>query len=83
MRAVTRVSAEFWPASVVVPEMSNGATDGLFLRNAGVPVYGVSGLFMPPEDDHSHGLDERVSVKALFDAREFWDRLVRALAAAR
>lgn len=81
MRAVTRLSAELWPDSLVVPEMSNGATDGLFLRNAGVPVYGVAGLFMPPEDDHSHGLDERVAVKALFDARELWDRLVRSLTA--
>ena len=81
MRAVARVSVELWPNSVVTPEMSNGATDGLYLRNAGVPVYGVAGLVMAPEDDHSHGLDERVAVQALFDARTFWDRLVRALTA--
>ncbi len=83
MRVVERLSAEFWPGSVVVPEMSNGATDGLYLRNAGVPVYGVSALQLQPEDDFAHGLDERVPVASLYRARAFWDRLVRSLTAAR
>src|SRR5690606_35992286 len=39
---ITRVAAEFWPGVPVIPEMSTGATDGLFVRNAGIPVYGVS-----------------------------------------
>ncbi len=80
MRVVERVSAEMWPGSVVVPEMSSGATDGLYLRNAGVPVYGVAGLAMQPADDFSHGLNERLPVAALYQARVFWDRLVRSLA---
>jgi acetylornithine deacetylase/succinyl-diaminopimelate desuccinylase-like protein len=81
MRTIERLAAEQWPASVVVPEMSAGATDGLFLRNAGVPVYGVSALLMDPADDRSHGLDERVPVASLYAARLYWDRLVRALSA--
>lgn len=80
MRAVERISEEFWPDSVVVPEMSNGATDGLYLRNAGVPVYGVSALQNQPEDDFAHGLNERIPVASLYRARVFWDRLVRSLA---
>lgn len=83
MRVVERLSAEFWPGSVVVPEMSNGATDGLYLRNAGVPVYGVSALQLQPEDDFAHGLDERLPVASLYRARAFWDRLVRSLTASR
>jgi acetylornithine deacetylase/succinyl-diaminopimelate desuccinylase-like protein len=81
LRAVERLSAEFWPDSVVVPTMSNGATDGLYLRNAGVPVFGVAALELQPEDDFSHGLNERLPVRSLYRARGFWDRLVRALAA--
>jgi acetylornithine deacetylase/succinyl-diaminopimelate desuccinylase-like protein len=81
LRAVERLSAEFWPGSIVVPRMSNGATDGLYLRNAGVPVFGVSALELQPEDDFAHGRNERLPVRSLYRARVFWERLVRALAA--
>jgi acetylornithine deacetylase/succinyl-diaminopimelate desuccinylase-like protein len=79
MRVIEATAAEVWPRSVVVPDMSNGATDGLYLRNVGVPVYGVAGILMNPEDDRSHGLDEKVPVKSLYESRRFWDRLVKAL----
>ena len=81
MRVVERLSAEFWPGSAVVPGMSTGATDGLYLRNAGVPVYGVAALVLQDDEDFSHGLDERLPVASLYQAREFWDRLVRSLTA--
>lgn len=68
---------------VVVPGMSNGATDGLYLRNAGVPVYGVAASRMNESDDRSHGLNEGVPVPSLYQAREYRDRLVRALAVSR
>ena len=42
MRAIERLSAEFWPGIPVVPAMSAGATDGSYLRNAGIPTYGHS-----------------------------------------
>jgi acetylornithine deacetylase/succinyl-diaminopimelate desuccinylase-like protein len=83
MSAITRITGEFWKNAVVVPGMSTGATDGLYLRNAGVPVYGVSAILMDPAEERAHGLDERVPVKSLYDAREFWYRLVKALTAAR
>jgi acetylornithine deacetylase/succinyl-diaminopimelate desuccinylase-like protein len=79
MPAIERLADAFWRNSVVIPGMSNGATDGLFLRNIGVPVYGVSGILMDPEDDRSHGLDERVPVQALYRSREFWYRMVKEL----
>ena len=60
--------------------MSNGATDGLYLRNAGVPVYGVAALLMNEGDDRSHGLNEGVPVRSLYQARTYWDQLVRVLA---
>ena len=67
------------PHAIVVPGMSAGATDGLYLRNVGVPVYGLSALQMEAARDRSHGLDEAVPVKSLYRSREFWYQLVKDL----
>ena len=64
--------------------METGATDGLYLRNAGMAVYGVSGLFVDPnnpDDVRAHGLNERIGVKAYYDQLEFTYRLLKTLAA--
>jgi acetylornithine deacetylase/succinyl-diaminopimelate desuccinylase-like protein len=60
--------------------MAVGATDAVFLRAAGIPTYGVSGIFGDPEDVRAHGKDERVLVKSFFQAQEFHRRLMGALA---
>jgi len=80
MAPVERLAREMWPGAAVVPEMSMGATDGLYTRNAGIPTYGVSAIFDDPNDVRAHGRDERVGVKAYHDAAEFWYRLVKLLA---
>jgi acetylornithine deacetylase/succinyl-diaminopimelate desuccinylase-like protein len=77
--AVERVTEELWPGVPVVPTMATGATDGLFLRNAGIPTYGVSGLFEDIDDTRSHGRDERMGVKEFYDGQEFLYRLVKTL----
>jgi acetylornithine deacetylase/succinyl-diaminopimelate desuccinylase-like protein len=59
--------------------MSTGATDGLYLRNAGIPVYGVSGLFGDIDDVRMHGQNERISIQTYFEGQEFLYRLTRAL----
>ncbi len=69
-----------WPGTPVVTEMSTGATDGLFVRNAGIPVLGLSAIFEQPDDVRAHGLDERVGVAEFHDAVEFWYRLLKRLA---
>src|SRR5262245_41357581 len=79
MGAITKVAAEFWPGTPVVPVMSSGATDGSYLRNAGIPTYGNSGLAGDVDDFRAHGKDERVSVKAFFDGVEYLHRLVKTL----
>ncbi len=76
---IERVNNEMWPGVPLVPVMSTGATDGLYLRRSGVPVYGVSGLFDNVDDVRAHGRDERIGVKQFFDALEFMYRLVKAL----
>jgi acetylornithine deacetylase/succinyl-diaminopimelate desuccinylase-like protein len=80
MRTIQRVSDTLWPGTPVMPVMSTGATDGSRLRNAGIPVYGVSGLFVEQGEVRIHGRDERVAVKSFFDGAEFLYRLTRALA---
>jgi acetylornithine deacetylase/succinyl-diaminopimelate desuccinylase-like protein len=80
MGTIRRVSQSMWPGVPVVPAMGTGATDGSRLRNAGIPVYGVSGLFVEFGETRSHGRDERLGVEALRQGNEFLHRLVRALA---
>jgi len=80
MSAIEATSAEFWPGTPVVPIMSAGATDGAYLRNAGIPTYGNSGLAGDVDDVRAHGRDERVLVKSFFDGGEYLYRLVKRLA---
>jgi len=80
MQAITRVTEEMWPGVPVVPFMSTGATDGLYFRQAGMPIYGVSGLFGDMDDVRAHGRDERMGVREFFDGQEFLWWLVNALA---
>jgi len=77
---ITKLSAEFWPAAVVLPTMSTGATDGSYLRNAGIPTYGHSGLASDIGESRAHGRDERILVKSFFEGGEYLYRLVKALA---
>lgn len=77
--AIEGVTEEMWPGVPVIPTMSTGATDGLFLRNAGMPVYGVSGLFSDIDDNRAHGQNERILIKSYFEGQEFLYRLVTKL----
>jgi acetylornithine deacetylase/succinyl-diaminopimelate desuccinylase-like protein len=77
--AIEQTSAEFWPGTPVVPVMSAGATDGSYLRNAGIPTYGNSGLAGDVDDVRAHGKDERVAVKSFFEGGEYLYRLVKRL----
>jgi acetylornithine deacetylase/succinyl-diaminopimelate desuccinylase-like protein len=79
MQVITRVTEEMWPGAPVIPFMSTGATDGLYFRQAGIPIYGVSGLFGDMDDVRAHGRDERMGVKEFFDGQEFLWWVVNAL----
>jgi acetylornithine deacetylase/succinyl-diaminopimelate desuccinylase-like protein len=77
---ITKLSVEFWPGAVVLPTMSAGATDGSYLRNAGIPTYGHSGLASDIAESRAHGRDERIPVKSFFEGNEYLYRLVKAFA---
>jgi len=78
--AIEKLSPTFWPGIPVVPAMSSGATDGRFLRNAGIPTYGHSGLAADIFDFRAHGKDERVAIKSFDDGVEYLYELVKLLA---
>jgi acetylornithine deacetylase/succinyl-diaminopimelate desuccinylase-like protein len=79
MKAVEQITEAMWPGVTVTPNMTAGATDGTSLRAAGIPVYGVSGLFGDIDDVRAHGKDERVGVKEFYEGVEFMFRFIKAL----
>ena len=80
---VKAVADAMWPGVPLVPTMSAGATDSRFLNNAGIPTYGVSGMFNESESAGVHALNERLPVRSLYEGQEFLYRLVKALAGGR
>ena len=79
--AYTRAVHALHPAAPVLPEMSTGATDGMYFRAVGTPIYGVNGSWVViPEDIRAHGRDERLPVKALDDNVAHWVMMLRELA---
>ena len=57
-----------------------GATDGRYLRTAGIPTYGVQGFFFDRDDIRFHGRDERMGVKSFYEGQEFMYNVVKLLA---
>jgi acetylornithine deacetylase/succinyl-diaminopimelate desuccinylase-like protein len=80
MSVIERLSAEYWPGVPVAPKMETGATDGRFLRGAGIPTYGHSGFRADIDDIREHGKDERMSVASFYQGTEYLHRFVRLLA---
>jgi acetylornithine deacetylase/succinyl-diaminopimelate desuccinylase-like protein len=80
---VESVSAQMWPGVPVVPTLLPGATDGRFTINAGIPTYGMSGMFRDPDGSGVHGLNERIRVRSLYEGQEFLYRVVKLYAGGR
>ena len=80
LRAIEATTQEVFPGTPVVPTMSTGATDGAYFRAAGIPVYGVSGLFYSAPN--AHGMNEQIETEAVYQGLEFMFRLVRRLTSA-
>jgi acetylornithine deacetylase/succinyl-diaminopimelate desuccinylase-like protein len=80
VRALQTLSAKLYGGLPVVPVMDNGASDGKYLRIAGIPAYGVPGVFTDVDDDRAHGKDERIGVKDFYDGMDFYYEFIKALA---
>lgn len=75
-----KVAAKLWPGVPLVPSLSTGATDGRFLNAAGLPTYGLGGMFVDPDGGGVHGLNERIRVRSLYEGREFLYSVVKEYA---
>jgi acetylornithine deacetylase/succinyl-diaminopimelate desuccinylase-like protein len=80
MKPIEAMAAKIWPGVPVIPLLQPGATDGAFLAPAGIPTYGLEGIFTDPDEGHIHGLNERVRVKSLYDGRDFLYGVVKIYA---
>jgi acetylornithine deacetylase/succinyl-diaminopimelate desuccinylase-like protein len=80
MAAVNAVTTSLWPGVPTVPMMVMGGTDGSYLRPAGIPTYGVQGIFYGRDDIRFHGRDERVKIESFYQGQTFLYELVKRLA---
>jgi acetylornithine deacetylase/succinyl-diaminopimelate desuccinylase-like protein len=79
MGALEKTTSEMWPGIPVIPVMDAGASDGAISRAAGIPTYGVPGVFIDLNDDLSHGRDERLPVSSFYEGVDFYYRYIKAL----
>ena len=80
LAAVTASVHARHPGIPIIPIQESGATDGLYYRAAGIPTYGISEVFIRPQDQFAHGLDERIPVQSYYDGVDHWYRVVQSLA---
>lgn len=80
LKATESLTKQMFGDIPVIPTMSTGATDGYRLRNAGIPTYGVSGIFSAPGETNAHGRNEKLRVKSFYDGLAFLHELVKQVA---
>jgi acetylornithine deacetylase/succinyl-diaminopimelate desuccinylase-like protein len=81
MQPLQKVVAEFWPGLPVVPAMSAGASDDVFVNDAGLTSYAVTGIAIDRDDQRAHGQDERLEVQSFYTGNEFFYRFLKTLTA--
>jgi acetylornithine deacetylase/succinyl-diaminopimelate desuccinylase-like protein len=80
LEPIEKVAHELWPGVPVIPALEPGASDAQFLNPAGIPTYGITGIFIDPDGGNIHGLNERVRVQSVYEGRTFLYRLVKLYA---
>ncbi len=77
---VSEAVEQRYPTVQLLAYMESGGTDGMHFRRAGIPTWAVSGIFMNPDEMFAHGLNERVPIKAFYDALDHWSIIIHNLA---
>lgn len=80
VEAVSAAVEQRYPQVQLLAVMESGGTDGMHFRRAGIPTWAVSGIFMNPDEMYAHGLNERVPIKAFYDALDHWSVIIHELA---
>jgi acetylornithine deacetylase/succinyl-diaminopimelate desuccinylase-like protein len=75
-----KLADRYFPGMTVQPIMQAGYTDAVWLGTVNIPVYGVPGLFVEPDGNGMHGLNERVRVSMLYEGRDYLHDLLKAYA---
>jgi len=75
-----KVAAKYFPGVPLVPTMSTGASDAIYLSPVGIPTYGVPGFWSGPEGSGAHGLNEHMSAASVYTGRDFLTDLVKVYA---
>jgi acetylornithine deacetylase/succinyl-diaminopimelate desuccinylase-like protein len=83
MARLTKVAQQRWPGVAVMPILETGGSDSRFLRGAGIPSYGATGVFIDADDIRAHGRDERIRTRDFYGGLAFYDEFVKALAGQR
>jgi acetylornithine deacetylase/succinyl-diaminopimelate desuccinylase-like protein len=75
-----KLVTKYHPGVPLIPSMSTGATDGVFLEAVGIPSYGPPGVWTDPDGNGTHGLNERMAVDAVYSGRDLLTELVQVYA---
>jgi acetylornithine deacetylase/succinyl-diaminopimelate desuccinylase-like protein len=79
MGKLATLAHSMWPGVPIIPTMATGFSDDRQTRNAGIPSYDVSGVWMDVDENRAHGRDERIGVQAFDESVEFTYRLVKVM----
>jgi acetylornithine deacetylase/succinyl-diaminopimelate desuccinylase-like protein len=79
MQALNTLVPQFWPGVPIVPGMSAGASDDVFVNNAGLASYAVTGVAIDRTEERAHGQDERLAVESFYAGNEFYYRFIKLL----
>ena len=80
LKPIEKLADEMWPGVPLIATLEPGATDAQFLNPAGIPTYGITGIFVDADEGHIHGLNERIRVQSVYEGRTFLYRLVKMYA---
>ena len=71
------LAAEMYPGLPIIPNMSTGASDSIYLSAVGIPSYGVPGILYEADGGGVHGLNEHIRASSLYQGREYIYDLIK------
>ena len=77
VRPAEQLGAKLYPGLPLIPIMSTGASDSIYLSAVGIPSYGVPGVLYEYDGGGIHGLNEHIRVKSVYDGRDYLYQLVK------
>jgi acetylornithine deacetylase/succinyl-diaminopimelate desuccinylase-like protein len=76
LKPIEGLARRHFPDIPVIPIMIPASTDGIYMSAAGIPTYGFSAIFSDYATSGTHGLNERVLVRSVMEARKFQYELI-------